>query len=190
MYVKGAPLFPFGHGLSYTTFAYEHLKISPASIKADGSVEVSIDVTNTGRMAGDEVVQLYVRDIESSVTRPAKELRGFRRVSLQPGEKHTITFTVPAEKLAFWDENSHAFTVEPGAFEILIGASSDDIRPRHVRRLRVTMTTARDRGLGNIASSNGPVDRLVPLEVDLGSCRRPHRRQFSLRRTTGKDPRR
>lgn len=128
MYVNGAPLFPFGHGLSYTTFKYANLKVSAQKIKADSQVAISMDVKNTGQRAGDEVVQLYVHQVKSSVKRPAKELRGFQRISLQPGETKTVTFTLPAAKLAFWDEATHGFRVEPGAFDVMIGASSADIR--------------------------------------------------------------
>ena len=130
MYVQGAPLFPFGHGLSYTTFQYGALKLSADRIKAGGLVNVSVDVTNTGKVAGDEVVQLYVHQEKSSVPRPAEELRGFQRVSLQPGETRTVTLALPGEKLAFWDEQTHAFVVEPGAFDVMVGASSGDIRLR------------------------------------------------------------
>jgi beta-glucosidase len=137
MYVNGAPLFPFGHGLSYTTFSYGALKLSAAKIKADGQVNVSAEITNTGKRAGDEVVQLYVHQLKSSVKRPAKELRGFQRISLQPGEKQTVAFTLPAEKLAFWDEQTHGFMVEPGVFDVLLGASSADIRRQaHVEVIR------------------------------------------------------
>ena len=137
MYVKGSPLYAFGHGLSYTTFAYSDLKLSKSKIKTDGTVTVSVDITNTGRRAGDEVAQLYVHDVASSVVRPVKELRGFQRLTLQPGEKRTVSFTLPAAKLAFWDEKTHAFLVEPGAFEIMVGASSADIRAKSV--LEVTL---------------------------------------------------
>jgi len=128
MYLNGAPLYAFGHGLSYTTFAYDNLRLSTKSIPADGTLTVDIDVKNTGKRAGDEVAQLYVHEVKPVVKRPVKELRGFQRVSLAPGEKRTLTFTVPAGKLAFWDETRHAFVVNPGAFDILVGASSDDIR--------------------------------------------------------------
>lgn len=87
-----------------------------------------MDVKNIGKRAGDEVAQLYVREVNPVVKRPAKELRGFQRVSLQPAEKRTLTFTVPASKLAYWDESTHAFVVNPGAFDILVGTSSEDIR--------------------------------------------------------------
>jgi beta-glucosidase len=128
MYVNGEPLFPFGHGLSYTTFQYSGLKLSADKIKSDGQVNVSLDVKNTGARSGDEVVQLYVHQEKSSVKVPAKELRGFQRISLQPGETQTVSFTLPAAKLAIWDETTHGFVVEPGAFDILAGASSSDIR--------------------------------------------------------------
>lgn len=130
MYAKGAPLYAFGHGLSYTAFAYSGLKLSSSKIKADGTVTVWVEIANTGQRAGDEVAQLYVRDVASSVVRPVKELRGFQRLTLQPGEKRAITFTLPAAKLSFWDEKTHAFVVEPGAFELMVGASSADIRAR------------------------------------------------------------
>ena len=132
MYVKGAPLYPFGHGLSYTSFAYSGLRLSNSKIKTDGTVTVSVEITNTGQRAGDEVAQLYVHALASSVVRPVKELRGFQRLTLQPGEKRTVTFTLPAAKLAFWDEKTHAFLVEPGAFELMVGASSADIRAKAV----------------------------------------------------------
>ena len=128
MYVNGEPLFSFGHGLSYTTFKYGNLKLSAEKIKADGTVTVSVNVANTGGRAGDEVPQLYVHQQKSRVKVPVKELRGFQRVSLQPGETKTVTFALPASKLAIWDETTHGFVVEPGAFDVMVGASSADIR--------------------------------------------------------------
>ncbi|MBI5388416.1 MAG: glycoside hydrolase family 3 C-terminal domain-containing protein [Verrucomicrobia bacterium] len=136
LYLNSPPLFAFGHGLSYTGFRYANLKLSPEALPGDGTVTASVEVENTGSRAGDEVVQLYVRDRESRVKRPAKELRGFKRVTLQPGAKTTVTFTLPAAKLAFYDERKHAFVVEPGAFEIMVGASSEDIRLK--KTLQVT----------------------------------------------------
>ena len=127
MYVKGKPLFAFGHGLSYTDFRYSNLRFSTNRISATGELSVTLDVQNVGASAGDEVVQLYVHDVESSVTRPAKELRGFSRINLGRGEQKSVRFVVPAEKLAFYDETKHAFFVEPGAFEIMVGSSSEDI---------------------------------------------------------------
>jgi len=128
MYVNGEALFPFGHGLSYTTFKYSDLMLSADKIKSNGNVNVSANVENNGGRAGDEVVQLYVHHMRCSVKRPAKELRGFQRINLQPGEKKTVAFTLPAAQLAFWDEATHGFLVEPGAFDVMIGASSSDLR--------------------------------------------------------------
>jgi len=132
MYLQGDALFPFGHGLSYTTFAYSGLRLSNSKIKTDGTVTISVEITNTGQRAGDEVAQLYVHDVASSVVRPVKELRGFQRLTLQPGEQRTVNYTLPAAKLAFWDEKTHAFLVEPGAFELMVGASSVDIRAKTI----------------------------------------------------------
>jgi beta-glucosidase len=128
MYLKGKPLFAFGHGLSYTEFKYSNARLSRERMRADETLTVSIDVENTGSRAGDEVVQLYVRDIESRVTRPTKELCGFERITLEPGRKQTVTLELPGERLAFYDEQRHAFVVEPGVFEVMVGSSSADIR--------------------------------------------------------------
>ena len=130
MYLRGAPLFPFGHGLSYTQFRYRRLKLTPAQISPGGEVRVNLEIQNIGRRAGDEVVQLYVHDVESSVKRPSKELRGFQRITLAPGEKRTIDFVVKGEKLAFYDEKTHQFVVQPGQRDVLVGSSSEDIRAR------------------------------------------------------------
>lgn len=119
------PLYPFGFGLSYTTFAYDKLKLSSEKIKNGESVQVSIEVTNTGKMKGDEIIQLYIRDKVSSVTRPVKELRDFKRISLNPGESKTVQFTLDPTKLAFWNINME-FVVEPGDFEVMVGRSSVD----------------------------------------------------------------
>ncbi|GGY48804.1 beta-glucosidase [Parvularcula lutaonensis] len=118
-----APLFPFGHGLSYTEFSYSEPVLSAEEISPDGSVDVTVDVTNTGDRAGDEVVQLYIRDLVSSVTRPVRELRGFERISLEPGETRTVTFTLDREDFQFWDADM-VRRVEPGDFRIEVGGSS------------------------------------------------------------------
>lgn len=128
MYINDKPLFSFGYGLSYTNFKYSDFKIASKKINTKGLVNVNITVQNTGTRKGDEVVQLYVHDVVSSVKRPSKELRGFERISLNPGQKQNVTFTVPAGKLAFYDEKTHGFIVEPGMFDIMIGSSSDDIK--------------------------------------------------------------
>ena len=136
MYVRGAPLYPFGYGLSYSKFKYSNLRVTPEKISGDGMVAAMVDVKNTSDRTGDEVVQLYTREINPSVVRPSRELRGFQRIALQPGEQKTVTFTVPVEKLAFYDDKRHAFVVEPGKYEIQIGASSADIR--ETAKIRVT----------------------------------------------------
>jgi beta-glucosidase len=118
------PLFAFGHGLSYTTFSVENLRLSAERIGSGGSVSVSVDVTNTGSRRGDEVVQLYVRDRVSSVTRPIKELRGFKRVTLEPGGKTTLTFQIGPSALEFTNESMQR-VVEPGFFDISVGTSLD-----------------------------------------------------------------
>ncbi|MEI6948882.1 glycoside hydrolase family 3 N-terminal domain-containing protein [Paraflavisolibacter sp. H34] len=122
-------LYPFGYGLSYTTFAYSNLAISPEVQAPRGSVTVSVDITNTGNRKGDEVVQLYLKDLLSSVITYESQLRGFERVSLLPGEKKTVTFTLRPDDLALLDRNRNK-VVEPGEFEVLIGSSSEDIRLR------------------------------------------------------------
>lgn len=128
LYYEGAPLYPFGHGLSYTTFAYGNLQIAPATIAATRTASITVDVSNTGARPGDEVVQLYTRDAFASVPRPIKELRGFQRIHLDPGQSRKVTFTLAAKDLAFWDTTSHGWRVEDGVFDIAVGASSADIR--------------------------------------------------------------
>jgi beta-glucosidase len=121
------PLFPFGHGLSYTSFEYSSLEIEPKEIGATGHVKISFKIKNVGDRAGDEVAQLYVSDIVASVSRPLMELKGFKRVSLEPGETREIEFTLFAEQLAFYDKHMK-LVVEPGVFEVMVGSSSEDIR--------------------------------------------------------------
>ncbi len=128
-YVDGSvtPLWPFGFGLSYTSFRVERLRLDHTEIETTGGeVRISVDVENTGPRPGDEVVQLYVRDVEASVARPVLELRGFRRVALQPGECRTVTFTVAAEQFAYVGVD-HRRVVEPGAIEVHVGTSSVDL---------------------------------------------------------------
>ena len=121
-----APLFPFGWGLSYSTFSYQNVKVSPDAIGPEGDTKVSVDVTNTGKTPGDEVVQLYIRDEVSSVTRPVKELRGFRRVTLAPGETKTVELSLGFSDLAFLNREMHR-VVEPGSFKIMVGGNSRDL---------------------------------------------------------------
>jgi beta-glucosidase len=120
-----SPLYAFGYGLSYTTFSIENPRLAKKKIKTDGSTKVTVDVTNTGQRAGTEVVQLYIRDLVSSVTRPIKELKGFRKVSLEPGESAKVTFEITPDLLSFFDVNMK-YVVEPGDFEIMVGNSSRD----------------------------------------------------------------
>ena len=122
------PLFPFGHGLSYTKFDYSGLKITPAKVAAGQPVQVTMQVRNSGSRAGAEIVQLYVHDVKSSVDRPLKELKGFRRVMLNPGEARTVSFTLDHSALSFYSTAKDEWVAEPGAFEVWIGASSRDIR--------------------------------------------------------------
>ncbi|HEU4995661.1 MAG TPA: glycoside hydrolase family 3 C-terminal domain-containing protein [Gemmatimonadaceae bacterium] len=127
-FFKGAPLYPFGHGLSYTTFAYSNLTTSTETLRADSSVTVTVDVKNTGTRAGDEVVQLYARHDRSKVERPNKDLRGYQRVTLAPGQTRTVTFTLLAAALAYWDGDADRWVVEGDRVKIQVGASSADIR--------------------------------------------------------------
>jgi beta-glucosidase len=124
--VNGA-LYTFGHGLSYTTFEYANLRVTPQRIPVGGNVEVSVDVRNTGRVAGDEVVQLYTRDVVGSVTTYEKNLRGFERIHLAPGQRRTVRFRLGPEDLALWNRQMRR-VVEPGAFKVMVGSGSEDIR--------------------------------------------------------------
>ncbi|HYP29652.1 MAG TPA: glycoside hydrolase family 3 N-terminal domain-containing protein [Blastocatellia bacterium] len=123
LFTSKEPLFAFGHGLSYTTFEYSTPAVRPEKIGPAGQASVSVTVTNTGRVAGDEIVQLYIRDQVSSVTRPVKELKGFERITLAPGQSRTVTFTITPDKLSFLDLNMNR-VVEPGLFDIMVGPDS------------------------------------------------------------------
>lgn len=127
--MSAQPRFPFGYGLSYTTFEYGKVELSAVKIKPDGKTVVSVEVKNSGETQGDEVVQLYIRDVVSSVARPVKELKKFRRINLGPGEIKKVSFTIGPEELSMYDLNMKKI-VEPGVFEIMIGASSLDIRQK------------------------------------------------------------
>jgi beta-glucosidase len=117
------PLYPFGHGLSYTTFKYDKLKVSNDKVKNGQNVIVTIEVTNTGSLEGAEVVQLYIHDVMSSVTRPIKELKDFSKITLKAGEKKTVSFTITPDKLSFLNRNMKK-VVEAGEFEVMVGTSS------------------------------------------------------------------
>jgi beta-glucosidase len=128
MYFKGDPLYPFGYGLSYSTFAYANLKTSSKELASDGSITVSVDVTNTGSQTGDEVVQLYVKHLKSKVERPGEELKGFQRVTLKPNETKTVQIPLKASTLAYWDEKQARFKVEAEPVSVMVGSSSRDIK--------------------------------------------------------------
>jgi beta-glucosidase len=121
--VPNEPLFPFGFGLSYTAFSYANLKVSKDQFSKDESITVSVDVTNTGNFDGKEVVQMYIRDLVGTVTRPVKELKGFEKVFIKKGETKTITFTITEEDLKFYNYDLD-FVAEPGEFEVFIGTDS------------------------------------------------------------------
>jgi beta-glucosidase len=127
MYARGTPLYPFGHGLSYTTFDFARLRTDRPAVAGDGQLVVSVDVTNTGRVAGDAVPQLYVQHLGSKVERPALQLAGFRRVHLAAGETKTVTIPLRASQLAYWDVARKAFVVEKEPVRLRIGASSADL---------------------------------------------------------------
>ena len=120
-------LYPFGHGLSYTEFSYSNLVITPAEQKKDANITVTLEVKNTGTRKGDEVVQLYTRQVTSSVTTFVKNLKGFKRISFEPGEVKTVSFELSPEDLSIISRENK-FTVEPGKFNVMIGSSSEDIR--------------------------------------------------------------
>ncbi|MEO7316249.1 MAG: glycoside hydrolase family 3 C-terminal domain-containing protein, partial [Ginsengibacter sp.] len=120
-------LYPFGYGLSYTSFAYSNLKITPEKQHSQGNISVQFEVKNTGSREGDEVVQLYMNQLVSTITVYEKVLRGFERVNLKSGETKTISFTLTPDDLSIWNRDMH-FVVEPGVFKVMIGASSEDIK--------------------------------------------------------------
>lgn len=128
MYFEGKPLYPFGYGLTYTSFQYSNLRLSSSGMKNSGQVTVSVEVKNTGTVASDEVVQLYVKELQPKVKRPSKELKGFDRIHLLPGARRTVKFNLPARELAYWDQKRSGFYVKPGHYRIMIGRSSADIQ--------------------------------------------------------------
>jgi beta-glucosidase len=122
------PIFPFGYGLSYTRFGYSDLKLAASSIHPDGTEQVSLSVKNSGKRAGAEVVELYMRPLQPTIDRPVRELKGFERVSLQPGESRTVTFTLVPRDLAYFDEAGKQWKADAGRYAVDIGSSSRDIR--------------------------------------------------------------
>ena len=132
MYFRGEPLYPFGFGLSYTTFKLANLRISNPSVSRDGTVNVSVDVSNTGNREGDEVVQLYVAYPHSKVARPREQLEGFQRVAVPPGQTKPVAIPLPASQLAWWDEKARALEVEAGPVDLMVGDSAASL-PLHAR---------------------------------------------------------
>jgi beta-glucosidase len=130
MYEKAAPLYPFGYGLSYTTFKYSNFQLSEAKMNSKGQIMVHVDITNSGKRAGDEVVQLYVKHVGSKVQRAQKELKGFKRITLAPNETQTVSIPLTAEQLAYWNIRSKRFVVERDQVQVLVGSSSADIRAK------------------------------------------------------------
>jgi len=122
--IGSKPLYPFGYGLSYTTFKFDNLHLSRASIKAGDATEVSVDVTNAGSVAGDAVAQVYIHQRYGSASRPVRELKGFKRVALKPGETQTLKFTLGKDELQFWSPQTKVWGVEPAAFDVWAGGDS------------------------------------------------------------------
>lgn len=133
---KHKPLFPFGHGLSYTEYEYSAPEVSSRTMDQDGSVTVTVKVRNVGKVAGKEVVQLYIRDVRSSLARPEKELKGFEKICLEPGEEKQVSFVIDASSLSYFDPEAHCWVAEPGKFEAIVAASAEDIRGKVSFELR------------------------------------------------------
>ena len=129
--VDNDPLYPFGYGLSYTNFQYSNITLSAPTMGQDGSVTAMVTVTNTGKYDGAEVVQLYIRDLVGSITRPVKELKGFDKIFLKAGESKTVSFKITPELLRFYDYELN-FVAEPGDFDIMIGGSSQSVKTAHL----------------------------------------------------------
>ena len=125
--VPNDPLFPFGYGLSYTSFEYSPMTLSSNTMNASGSIQAQVSVTNTGNREGAEVVQLYIRDMVGSIARPVQELKGFERITLKPGESRLVTFTIDAELLKFYNKDLN-YVCEPGDFEVMVGPNSRDVQ--------------------------------------------------------------
>lgn len=142
--LSASPLFPFGHGLSYTQFEYSDLVIQPVDEGVEAGFRIACVVKNSGDRTGDEVVQLYIHDVLASVTRPVKELKGFQRLTLQPGQSCQVTFTLYSAQLAFYD-GEMAYVIEPGEFEVMVGSSSEDIRLQGTFKLVVEKTAVREK---------------------------------------------
>jgi len=164
------PLYPFGHGLSYTTFAYSNLRLSAGQVDSRGAIEIACDVTNSGDVPGDEVVQLYLHDREATVTRPVQELAGFKRVGLEPGATCTVTFAVEMRQLGFYNREME-FVVEPGNIDVRIGSSSADIRLAGAFEITGDVVNV----MGNRAFTSQVA---VSGQVGIAEASRPKRREW------------
>jgi beta-glucosidase len=138
MYFKGKPLYPFGYGLSYTTFEYSNLKASSSQLSANGALSITVDVRNSGSRAGDEVVQMYVAHMGSKIERAQEELKGFQRISLAPGKTTSVKFMLRAVDLAYWNADRATWDIEANQVDVRIGSSSADIKLKTTVRVRPT----------------------------------------------------
>ena len=136
MYFEGEPLYAFGYGLSYTTFSYINLKTDKKEYTVSENIIITVNIKNTGLMDGDEVAQLYITDLESSVKRPLKELKGFERIHLKKGETKTVEFNLPVSELKFWNSGINSWQVEPGIFKLSVGGSSKDLQISQVINIK------------------------------------------------------
>jgi beta-glucosidase len=125
--VSNEPLYPFGYGLSYTTFSYSDINLSSKELKPGGTITASVNITNTGTRSGKETVQLYIRDMVGSITRPVKELKGFQQITLKPGESRTVSFSVSVDDLKFYNSDLK-YVYELGDFKVFIGTNSSDVK--------------------------------------------------------------
>src|SRR5262249_16141570 len=133
---KGEPLYPFGYGLSYTSFAYSNLRLSSDSMKPNGAITIRFNLRNISKRSGEEVVQLYVQHLQSQVARPLKELKGFKRIALKPGAAQEVILTLKAEQLGYWDVKKHDFQVEADSIKLMVGTSSADIKLTKTIRIK------------------------------------------------------
>ena len=160
LYFEGKPLYPFGFGLSYTRFQYSGLRTASATLPAEGSIDIKLNVSNVGTRDGEEVVQLYTQLPESKVSRPQRSLQGFQRIAIKAGETKPVHFTLAARQLAYWDATRHRYIVEAGKMRLLVGASSSDIRLSKTTRISGTFALMPD--LVQEAPDNRPVAPIRP----------------------------
>ncbi|QYR24226.1 glycoside hydrolase family 3 C-terminal domain-containing protein [Paenibacillus sp. sptzw28] len=173
-YFDGEPLYPFGHGLTYPAFRYDGLEVTPSAVDENGTAIIRVQVTNTGSVASDEVIQLYVHVKDSRVKRPLKQLKGFRRIHFQPGEKQIVEFALPSAELAIWDVTRDRFCVESGSYDIMIGRSSGDIALSGVLTVSGETIPPRDLTLETRAENYDDYENVYLDESkEGGTCIRP-----------------